>query len=92
MSATKVHGHRGRTNAHRSPTYNSWRAMRERCNYPPHPKYIDYGGRGIRVCDRWASFTNFLEDMGERPGREYTLDRINPNDHYYPRPRNGSRH
>lgn len=77
------HGHRGHRNNQRTPTYNSWRAMRERCYYPPHPFYPDYGGRGVLVCDAWRSFVAFLADMGERPFG-YTLDRIDTNDHYYP--------
>lgn len=74
------HGHRG---GKRTPTYNSWRAMIYRCTYPNHPRYADYGGRGVKVCERWRSFTNFLADMGERP-LGMTLDRINPHGDYTP--------
>jgi hypothetical protein len=50
------------------------------CN---NPKYKDYGGRGISVCDRWLkSFTNFYNDMGKRPSSRYSLDRINNNGNY----------
>lgn len=41
--------------------------MIRRCTNPEHPRYADWGGRGIIVCDRWLSFENFLADMGERP-------------------------
>lgn len=41
--------------------------MRSRCNNPNHPRYADWGGRGITVAPRWGSFENFLTDMGERP-------------------------
>lgn len=58
-----------------TPTYRSWRAMIQRCNYRCQPNYANYGGRGIRVCDRWLKFENFLADMGERPDG-LTLDRI----------------
>jgi hypothetical protein len=76
-----THGHRrGRFP---SPTYNSWRAMRARCNYPTHPYYPNYGGRGIRVCERWRFFAHFLADMGERPAGT-TLDRIDPELDYEP--------
>ena len=78
-----THGHNRRRTSGRSPTYNSWRAMRERCYYPAHPRYVDYGGRGILVCDRWLQFAAFLGDMGVRPDGT-TLDRIDPDDHYYP--------
>lgn len=60
-------------------------AMIDRCNsdHPAHYKY--YKGRGIKVCDRWLeSFTNFLEDMGERPTPKHTLDRIDSNGGYTP--------
>lgn len=61
-----------------TPTYKTWAAMRRRCNDPRHPRYDDYGGRGIRVCDRWndvqTGFDAFVEDMGWRP-KGLTLDR-----------------
>jgi hypothetical protein len=76
-------GHTAASGTHRSPTYNSWRAMRERCTRESHPYYDTYGGRGIRVSDLWQSFAQFLADMGERPPGT-TLDRIDPNGHYTP--------
>ncbi len=55
--------------------------MRQRCENPRNPRYKDYGGRGIKVCDQWQSFENFLADMGmQPPGR--TLER-NDNDRGY---------
>lgn len=57
--------------------------MHSRCNRETDPHYTNYGGRGVKVCERWGSFENFLADMGERPeGR--TLDRIDVNGHYEP--------
>lgn len=48
-----------------APAYSSWKAMKRRCDYVKDKSYHNYGGRGIKVCDRWiASFANFLEDMG----------------------------
>lgn len=67
---------------------NSFMAMRDRCYLESKPEYPNYGGRGIRVCDRWLEyqpkgFLNFLADMGPRPSG-MTLDRINPQGHYSP--------
>jgi hypothetical protein len=57
--------------------------MRARCNNPNADWYHRYGGRGIKVCDRWNDFSAFLADMGERP-KGKTLDRIDPNGNYEP--------
>lgn len=65
------HGH---STAGETPTYCSWRAMINRCQNPNDPRYKDYGGRGITVCDSWKKFPAFLADMGERPEGK-TLDR-----------------
>ena len=66
----------------KSKTYNSWRAMKERCYNPKNKRYNSYGASGIVVCDRWLnSFENFLEDMGERP-ENTTLERINVKGNY----------
>jgi hypothetical protein len=68
-----------------SGTYRSWKSMKARCNNPNSPKYKSYGGRGITVCDRWInSFEDFLEDMGERPSRKYSIERKNNNGNYEP--------
>jgi hypothetical protein len=67
--------------------FNSWRAMRERCTNENNDRYPDWGGRGIKVCDRWDGedgFKNFLSDMGKKPSLEYTLDRIDNNGDYTP--------
>jgi hypothetical protein len=58
----------------RTPTYNSWQAMKGRCLDVNHHAYARYGGCGITVCERWMEFENFLADMGERPAGK-TLDR-----------------
>jgi hypothetical protein len=73
------HGH-----GYGTPTYKSYWSMRQRCLYENHDNYINYGGRGIKICDRWLnSFSNFLADMGERPD-DMTLDRINNDGDYTP--------
>lgn len=60
-----------------SPTYKSWQAMKNRCR--PGQKY---GLLGITVCERWLVFENFLADMGERPNRDYSIERINTYGNY----------
>jgi len=59
----------------KTKTYECWMNMLARCNNPSHTSYIDYGARGIAVCDRWNSFEAFWEDMGDQPPR-MRLDRI----------------
>lgn len=65
-------------------TYNSWRAMKDRCYCISHSEYKRYGALGVNVCDDWKnSYENFLRDMGERP-ENHSLDRINPFKNYEP--------
>jgi hypothetical protein len=66
-----------------SKTYNTWRCMTARCKSEKNDNYKSYGGRGIKVCDRWSKFEHFLEDMGERP-EGLQLDRIDNNGNYEP--------
>ena len=56
--------------------------MRRRCNDPNHDNYKWYGGRGITYDPRWDNFVVFLEDMGECPDRNHTLDRLDPDKDY----------
>lgn len=70
---------------HRSPEYKVWSAMIDRTTNPNHEYFHHYGGRGIAVCDRWkTSLALFIEDMGRRPSKGYSLDRIDNNGHYEP--------
>ena len=66
-----------------SGAYRSWAGLKQRCLNPKNPSYVNYGGRGIKVCERWFSFENFLEDMGERP-EGLSIDRINNDGNYEP--------
>lgn len=66
-----------------TPTYNTWRSMKERTTNPNSIGYPDYGGRGIRMCDEWHDFVAFYRDMGDRPAG-MTLDRIDPDKDYTP--------
>lgn len=66
------------------PEYNSWRAMLDRCNNSNNDKYNHYGGRGITVCEEWRSFDRFYLDMGKKPSKTYTIDRIDTEGNYEP--------
>jgi len=60
----------------RTPTYQTWENMLKRCNNKKNKAYKDYGGRGIKVCERWLNFINFFKDMGIRP-EGLTIERKN---------------
>lgn len=63
---------------------NTWLAMKARCYNFSHEHYLDYGGRGITVCDRWlVNFNNFIADMGHRP-EGCSVERLNNDGNYTP--------
>lgn len=74
------HGHTWSGGA--TAEYSAWKNMHNRCERPSCRGYKHYGGRGIEVCERWKSFPAFLEDMGSKPGAEYSIDRIDVNGPY----------
>lgn len=74
------HGHAGKGSA----VYIAWQGMKRRCEDPNNKHYADYGGRGIKVCDRWQDFANFLEDMGPKPTRSHSIDRMKNDEDYCP--------
>lgn len=68
-----------------TPEHNSWNGAKQRCYNKNSKHYNNYGGRGIKMCDRWLGpdgFINFLEDMGPKPSSEYTLDRLDNDGDY----------
>lgn len=58
--------------------------MHARCSKPTFHRYDRYGGRGIKVCDRWKVFANFLADVGRKPSPSHTLERLNNDGDYEP--------
>lgn len=70
---------------HKSPESTVWRGIKQRCYNKNNVNYYKYGGRGIKVCDRWLeSFENFYADMGKRPSKNHSIDRIDNNGNYEP--------
>ena len=67
-----------------TPEHVAWRKMHQRCYDKNDVSYKWYGARGIRICDKWFLFTNFFNDMGLKPGPEYSLDRIDNDKDYEP--------
>ena len=79
-----THGHRptGRF----TPEYNAWKHIKDRCCNTNNKCYHIYGGRGISICERWRlSFDNFFSDMGYRPAKGYSIERIDNNGNYEPK-------
>jgi hypothetical protein len=70
--------------ARKTKEYQTWAAMRARCYNKNVRSYKDYGARGIKICERWQEYKNFLDDMGRCPASKNSIDRINPNGDYEP--------
>lgn len=82
MAGHASHGHT--LDQKKSPTYQSWKGMIQRCTNPKAQGYQHYGGKGVTVCERWRRFANFLEDMGERPSKGHSIDRKQSSGNYEP--------
>lgn len=68
----------------RTPEYRAWRHIKDRVFNEKCVSYEHYGGRGIKVCDEWLVFENFLKDVGFRPTANHSLDRIDNDGDYTP--------
>lgn len=80
-----THGNAARSGV--SPEYRCWGALVQRCTNPRAANFKYYGGRGIKVCERWLGefgFENFFADMGERPSLMHTVDRRENDGDYTP--------
>ncbi|MGL5078572.1 MAG: hypothetical protein ACRDBG_22465 [Waterburya sp.] len=81
IKRSTIHGHCKRNS--KTKTFRIWSAMLSRCNNSNNKKYYRYGARGIKVCERWKEYKNFLADMGECP-EKHSIERINNNGNYEP--------
>lgn len=89
VAANFRHGHAKKNG--RTSEYNSWAAMHNRCRNPSHRDYASYGGRGIKVCQRWtdgdgelSGFECFLLDMSKKPEPSFSIERIENSRGYEP--------
>lgn len=79
LSSTRLKTH----GLSKQPFHIVWVNMIQRCTNEKYPQYMDYGGRGIRVCERWLDFNNFYNDMYLSYNENLELDRIDNNKGYY---------
>jgi hypothetical protein len=82
-SASKRFRKHGHTKL-KSSEYRCWKEIHQRCENVKDQSYKNYGGRGIKVCERWSSFENFLEDMGTKPSHQHSIERNDVNGNYSP--------
>lgn len=75
---------RGTLGLSETSIYNRWHLMLRRCNNVNDPRYFQYGGRGIKVCQQWHRFENYFADLGDVPFKGAEVDRIDPDGDYEP--------
>lgn len=83
-SATVNASHGARRRGIDKGGYHSWTGMVQRCTNPKSPQWQYYGGRGITVCDHWRDYAAFLADMGPRPSKDHTIERMDGDGQYEP--------
>jgi hypothetical protein len=84
-----IHGDSWRVDKGKTNEYIAWKAMKQRCYNTKGQFYYLYGGRGIKVCDRWLEpngqgYVNFINDVGRKPSKNHSLDRLDSNKDYGP--------
>lgn len=84
MKARRLFTKHGESRGRRTPEYRAWRQLQSRCSNVLGLDYKNYGGRGIKVCERWKKYENFLEDMGRRPSSKHSIERKNNDGDYEP--------
>lgn len=82
LKYTAIDGFEGAAGKH--PLFLRWREMKKRCSNPKHIGYRHYGGKGVKVCDRWHDFGLFVADMGMPPTKDHSIDRIKCEGNYEP--------
>lgn len=78
-----IHGF-ARHDGSRPPEYGIWHNIHYRCENPNNKDWHNYGGKGVKVCKRWADFVNFYDDMGPRPTSKHTIERKDGDGNYCP--------
>jgi hypothetical protein len=72
-------------NQTKHPLYETWNAIKGRCENPNTSNYINYGGRGIEMCKKWRDdFPTFVSDMGPKPSQHHSIERIDNDKSYCP--------
>lgn len=82
VSKVRNKKHGATINGKPTPEWLAWSALRGRCNNPNNPGYKNYGGRGITVAEAWLTYEQFIADMGPRPSKDHSIDRIDNNAGY----------